>query len=186
MTAALAPAPACELDEVTLARARGGDATAFRILIETYQDRVFALLWRFLGRRAQAALVDDLAQDAFLGVFRALPRFEPTGPARLSTWILTIAARTALKARRDGRDHEELDDVHAVPPPRVELRSFVDALAHAIDALPAAFRVVFLFHAYHDLDHAEIAAALDIPTGTVKSRLARARAALRASLEEYR
>jgi RNA polymerase sigma-70 factor (ECF subfamily) len=176
-----------ELDEHTLARARRGDTEAFRALVETYQDRVFALLWRFLGRRAQPALVDDLAQITFLGVFRALPRFEPAGAARPSTWILAIAARTALKARRDARDHEELVELPApIPNPgrRLDLHRFVDALALAIDTLPAIYRAVFLLHAYHGLDHAEIADALDIAPGTVKSRLARAREALRAQLQE--
>jgi RNA polymerase sigma-70 factor (ECF subfamily) len=120
-------------------------------------------------------------------VYRALPRFRPVGPAKLSTWILAIAARTALKSRRGDRDHVELDDIPQPPAQlaRVAQRSFVDALAYALDALPAPFRAVFVLHAYHELDHAEIAAALDIEPGTVKSRLSRAREQLRAQLKEF-
>src|SRR5665647_3444070 len=88
--------PRRELDDVTLARAQQGDAAAFQILVETYQDAVFALAWRFLGRDAQRAMVEDVAQDSFLGVYRSLPRFRVQGEARLSTWILTIAARAAI------------------------------------------------------------------------------------------
>ena len=191
MTAeSLRPAAARELDDVALARARRGDAAAFRALVETYQDRVFALLWRFLGRRAQAALVEDLAQTTFLGVYRALPRFRDDGPARLSTWVLAIAARTAMKARRDERVGEDvvMETMPAAGPSaaqRAEQRAFADALATAIDALAPAYRAAFVLHAYHDFDHAEIAKALDIAEGTVKSRLARARDALREQLKEY-
>src|SRR6185295_15515752 len=87
-----------ELDDLTLARAQMGDPEAFRALVETYQDAVFALLGRMLGK--QAALLEDLAQETFVGVYRSLPRFVPAGEARLSTWILTIATRTALRSLR--------------------------------------------------------------------------------------
>nr|HEX4317503.1 sigma-70 family RNA polymerase sigma factor [Kofleriaceae bacterium] len=188
--ATLGPTPARELDDVALARARRGDAAAFRALVETYQDRVFALLWRFLGRRAQAAVVDDLAQATFVGVWRALPRFRDDGPARLSTWVLAIAARTALKARRDDRVGDDvvmeaLPAGGASPAQRADARAFADALAGAVDRLAPAYRAAFVLHAYHELDHAEIARALDVEVGTVKSRLARAREALRAELKEY-
>ena len=174
------------LDDLTLARAQKGDPAAFRTLIETYQDAVFALIWRVLGRRASAAEVEDIAQSTFLGVYRALPRFSAAGPAKLSTWILTIAVRGALKARRGG-EAVELDDIPQPPPQasRVDHRAFADALARALDALAPAFRAVFVLHAYHELDHAEIAAALELPAGTVKSRLSRAREQLREQLKEY-
>jgi RNA polymerase sigma-70 factor (ECF subfamily) len=191
MTATAQPSPARELDDVALARARRGDAAAFRALVELYQDRVFALLWRFLGRRAQPALVEDLAQTTFVAVFRALPRFRSDGPARLSTWILTIAARTALKSRRDDKVGDDVVVLEAMPADgpssaqRVDLKAFAGALASAIDTLAPAYRAAFILHAYHELDHAEIARALDVEVGTVKSRLARARDALRGQLEEY-
>src|SRR5262249_41393020 len=89
---------ATELDDLTLARVQKGDGDAFRVVIELYQDAVFALLWRFFGRGARPDLVEDVAQETFVGVYRSIARFRPDGPARLSTWILTIATRTAIKA----------------------------------------------------------------------------------------
>src|SRR5262245_48554442 len=82
-----------ELDEVTLARARRGEAAACRMLVKRYGRMVFALGWRMLAGRGGNAAVEDLAQETFLRVFRALPGFKSDGPARLSSWILTIAAR---------------------------------------------------------------------------------------------
>jgi RNA polymerase sigma-70 factor, ECF subfamily len=88
-----------ELDDLTLTRAQQGDASAFQVLVETYQGAVFALLWRFFGV-GHRDVVEDVAQDSFLGVYRSLARFRPDGAARLSTWILTIATRTALNHQR--------------------------------------------------------------------------------------
>src|SRR5215213_1464126 len=83
-----------ELDEVTLARAQRGDRAAQAMLVERYQRPVFALLSRMVGR--ERALVEDLAQETFLRVLRSLAGFTVNGPARLSTWIVTIATRLAL------------------------------------------------------------------------------------------
>ena len=74
-----------ELDQVSLARAQHGNESAFRVLLECYQKQVFSLLWRTLGSRGSSELVEDLAQETFLGVYRSLPRFKPSGPPRLST-----------------------------------------------------------------------------------------------------
>ncbi|MGE0869375.1 MAG: RNA polymerase sigma factor [Kofleriaceae bacterium] len=185
------PRDARELDDVTLARAKTHDAKAFRVLIETYQDAVFALLARFLGRHAQAAVIEDLAQETFVGVYRSLPRFEARGAAKLSTWILTIAARTALKERR--RPASNARTVNAMTEPlvspartdqRIEQRAVGDAIARALANLGEPYRVVFLLREYHDFDYREIATALEIDLGTVKSRLARAREQLRTALKE--
>src|SRR5512147_89003 len=92
------PPPArAELDELTLRRARRGDEAAFRALVTTYQDQTYAFLWRMGGARAARAWAEDLLQETFVRVFRARPGFDEGGAARLSTWILTIAARLALK-----------------------------------------------------------------------------------------
>ncbi|MGE3547821.1 MAG: sigma factor, partial [Kofleriaceae bacterium] len=88
-------APSSELDAVTLRRAVTGDDAACRALVELYQTRVFALVSRMLPGRGRAT-VEDAAQETFLQVFRQLARFDPKGSARLSTWILTIAARRAI------------------------------------------------------------------------------------------
>lgn len=180
-----------ELDDLTLTRAQQGDAPAFQVLVETYQGAVFALLWRFFGV-GHRDIVEDVAQDSFLGVYRSLARFRPDGEARLSTWILTIATRTALKQRRKRSPEavpvEDLADVlasgHATEQPAKD-RAFVDALGRALAALSEPYRAVFLLRAYHGLDYQEIADALYIDLGTVKSRLSRARRQLQNDLKEF-
>jgi RNA polymerase sigma-70 factor (ECF subfamily) len=176
-----------EIDELTLARARRGDSAALSVLIRHYQRPVYALIGRLvLGRRE--VTVDDLAQEAFIRVCRGLPRFEPGGSARLSTWILTIATRTCLNALRDGRRApvtEPEEEVAAGDPEQAvaerEERRRVEA---AMAALPEDMRAVLVLRAYHDFDYDEIAAALSLEVGTVKSRLGRARAALRGALAD--
>ncbi len=88
-----------ELDDVTLRRAQAGDPAAFRALVERYQRPIWELCWRMAAPVGLADRADDLTQDAFVRVYRALPEFDPRGPARLSTWIFTIAARLTLAAR---------------------------------------------------------------------------------------
>jgi RNA polymerase sigma-70 factor (ECF subfamily) len=184
------PAPSSdhELDDVTLTRAQRGEDAAFRALIERYQDAVFALLWRFFGRRARPELVEDTAQETFLGVYRSIARFRADGPARLSTWILTIATRTAIKATRTPvpptTTIDEANDV-AAPAASVADRKFVDALARSLTELAEPYRIVFVLRAYHDFSYEEIADALEIDVGTVKSRLSRARSQLQADLKEF-
>ncbi len=184
------PTAPAELDELTIARAQRGDARARRDLVERYQRPVFALLSRMLQRRDLPPGVEDLAQETFLRVFRALPGFDRAGPAKLSTWILTIASNLAIDAMRRRRVlTQPLDDVHEPAAPgrsdaEAERLRLAEVLRRAIDDLSPDHRAAFLLREYHDFEYAEIASALAIDLGTVKSRLSRARAALRRSLEE--
>lgn len=191
MSSAVASRAPDELDELTLRRAQRGDDDACRQLVVRYERPVFALLGRMLGT-TDAARVEDLAQETFLDVFRSLTRFSPLGPARLSTWILTIAARRAVDSLRkrsvlteplESADHvrsAERADAATVR------RSIGDIIAREVGALSPEHRAAFLLREYHDMSYADIARALDIDIGTVKSRLARARAALRSALSEVR
>jgi len=186
----LAPTtPSTELDAPTLRRAVRGDGEASRALVELYQARVFALVSRMLAGRGRAT-VEDAAQDTFLHVFRQLAAFDPGGPARLSTWILTIAARRAIDELRRQRPTllPELDRAEGRAGERADERAIRRELASAIEAalheLSPELRAAFLLREYHGLEYAEIAGALGIDLGTVKSRLSRARAALRERLAE--
>ncbi len=172
-----------ELDDLTLARAQRGDAAAFRELVSRHAQPVFACLWRMLGGRGERALVEDLAQETFEKVHRALPRFHPGGPARLGTWILTIATRTALnELRRPAPARAPLDDT--LPGVPAADHALALTVRQALERMTADHRAVLVLREYHQLDYQEIAAALEIDVGTVRSRLSRARAALRAALEE--
>src|SRR6478735_8092965 len=87
------------LDELTLRRAQRGDERGWRDLIERYQPPIHALIWRLLAGRAKHR-VEDLVQETFVRVLRALPAFDPSGPASLQTWMLTIATRLSLNELR--------------------------------------------------------------------------------------
>jgi RNA polymerase sigma-70 factor (ECF subfamily) len=181
------PARSGELDPDTLDRARTGDPLAFRAFVVRYERPVFALLSRMLGRGQQ---VEDLAQETFLRAFRALPGFDPKGPARVSTWLLTIATRLALDEKRRWRRPEPVAPEPASDrdsPERVarqhELRA---ALARAIDALPDDQRAAFLLAEFHDFSLHEIGEAVGAPVGTIKTRLVRARDKLARALDEFK
>jgi len=177
-----------ELDELTLKRAQRGESAAFTRLVETYQRAVFALLSRVLGPRGRRHRVEDLAQETFLRVYRALPGWVPDGPAHLSSWILTIATRLALdELQRAGGRELPLEAARALPSRdasdrQTELRSTGEAIARAVAGLDPGFQAVFVLRELHELEYEEIARALEIDVGTVKSRLHRARAALRRAL----
>ena len=175
-----------ELDDATLRRAVRGDDDASRRLVELYQDRVFALVSRMLSGRGRAT-IEDIAQDTFLAVFRQLAQFDTRGTAKLSTWILTIAARRAIDELRKQRpvllaEPERAGDARADE--RAQRRELALLIEAALRELSPEFRAAFLLREYHGLEYAEIARALGIDLGTVKSRLARARSALRARLAE--
>lgn len=179
-----------ELDQVTLRRAQKGEPDACRALVEHYQRQVFGLLHRMLGP-ARRDRVEDLAQETFLGVFRSLAGFAPLGPARLSTWILTIASRRAVdelrRAQRAGQPRALGEDAAAAPErtdDRARTAQLRRAVTGAVADLSPPLRAAFLLREYHGFEYAEIARALDIDMGTVKSRLSRARAALRQALAE--
>jgi RNA polymerase sigma-70 factor, ECF subfamily len=185
MQAATAARPAAPLDEVTLRRAQRGDQRAWRDLIERYQHPVHALIWRLLAGRARHR-VEDLTQETFVRVLRALPKFDPAGSASLSTWILTIATRMTLNELRRpehaGLDREPVSDARADDDS--ERKRLGEAIAAGVAALPDAQRAVLVLREYHDLDYVDIAAVLELDVGTVKSRLSRARAALREHLTQ--
>lgn len=177
-------APA-ELDERTLARAQRGEPAACTALVRRYQPQVGALVSRMLAPSGRRAAIEDVAQETFLRVFRALSGWDPRGGARLSTWILTIATRAAVdELRKRPATDPLLDADDAAAPPPVELRALGRAIERAVGALSPEYRAVFLLREFHELTYEEIGRALDLDVGTVKSRLSRARAALRLALAE--
>jgi RNA polymerase sigma-70 factor (ECF subfamily) len=173
-----------ELDELTLKRAQRGEPAACTALVRRYQPRVGALVSRMLTPSGRRASVEDVAQETFLRVFRALSGWETGSSARLSTWILTIAARVAIDELRKRPPTEPPLPVPATQPPPVELRSLGRAIERALGELTPEYRAAFVLREFHELSYEEIGHALDIDIGTVKSRLSRARAELRVALAE--
>lgn len=178
-----------DLDRSTLDRCRASDPIAFRAFVVRYERSVFALLSRILGRGPE---VEDLAQETFLRAFRALPSFDPEGSASVSTWLLTIATRLALDTKRKTatvRAHAETAATEATTDltperdsARAELRR---AIARATAELPEDQRAAFVLAQFHGFSIAEIAAALNAPEATVKTRLFRAREKLARALEPW-
>ena len=177
-----------ELDPALLSRCQAGEPAALRAFVECYQRPVFALLSRIVGRHSE---VEDLAQETFLRAIRALPGFHAEGSARLSTWLLTIATRLALdvcrKRSRQQRSPLLAEPLSASDPERelgrAELRA---AIAAAIDELPSDQRAAFVLAEFHGFAIEDISRALQIPPGTVKTRLFRAREKLSRALALHR
>lgn len=179
------PAERGELDDQVLARAQSGEPAAQRALVDRYQRRVHALVGRMLAGRP--TLVEDIAQEAFMKIFLGLPRFDPRRGALLSTWMLTVTTRVCLDAlRRNPRPAEEVPPSLAGdsdPEGETARRQLGQRVEAAMARLPEDMRAVLVLRAYHDFDYQEIAATLSLEVGTVKSRLGRARLALREALE---
>ena len=172
-----------EFDEHALIqRCRSGtDDAAFGELVGRYKDLVYGMVLRLAPDRSQA---DDLAQDVFLKIHRGLPYFR--GDARLSTWIYRIVMNVCAQAR--SRPHREvpLDRGPDRPPidpggadaafADLELR---DRLDKAIAQLPENYRFLIAAHHLRGVQYEALAEALDIPLGTVKTHLHRAKRLLR-------
>jgi RNA polymerase sigma-70 factor (ECF subfamily) len=172
-----------ELDDLTPRRAQQGERAALDALVDRYHPMVHALVWRMACAQGESH-VADLVQDALIRVLQSLPRFDRAGPARLSTWILTITTRVVLNDRRRGpRPDVTIEPIACVDPATsASDRELGVAIAQAVLALPEAQRIAFVLREYHDLDYSEIAEALEVDVGTIKSRLSRARSAVRDTL----
>ena len=165
-------------------RCRRGDEGAFQELVDRYKDLVFALIARTVQDRSRA---EDLAQDVFLRVHRGLPYFR--GEARLSTWIYRIVANVCVHDL--GRAPTlSLDDerTRARMTPSASDRQFGDLelrdrLEKAIARLPANYRLLIAAHYLEGVQYEDLASALDLPLGTVKTQLHRAKQQLRRLLE---
>jgi RNA polymerase sigma-70 factor (ECF subfamily) len=178
------PAARAELDDLTLRRAQQGERVALDELVERYHPMVHALVWRMACARGDSH-VADLVQDSLIRILQGIARFDPSGPARLSTWILTIATRVVLNDRRRESVREQKPEPLAYIDPStiVAEREISIVIAAAVVELPEAQRIAFVLREYHDLDYSEIATVVGVDVGTVKSRLSRARAAVRETLQ---
>ena len=168
-------------------RCRRGDEGAFEELVDGYKNLVFALIARTVLDRTRA---EDLAQEVFLRIHRGLPYFR--GEARLSTWIYRIVANVCVQERGQSASAPgvvSLDDERAaVRPPAVADRQFSDLelrdrLEKAIARLPAQQRLLVAAHYLQGVRYEDLAEALRMPLGTVKTQLFRAKQQLRRLLE---
>ena len=174
------------MNEILLiSRARDGDREAFGALVEQYRDNVYRLAYRMCGNAYDA---DEAAQEAFVAAWRALPNFR--GDAKFSTWLYRLTTNAAIDVMRREKRHQtvgdgemmELADDADSPQETVERTEQQEAVQNALATLSEEYREVLLLRYMEELDYAEIAEVLQLPSGTVKSRINRAKAALKTAL----
>ena len=179
-------------DAPLVAAWKGGDDSAFEELVRRHEQRVFRLLMRMMGNRAEA---EDVAQEAFLSLYRHGKRFR--SEARFSTFVYRVAANAALNRRRTlGRTRARLeklavrqaagDDLPQQPrdPEDSTLGGELSqGVRAALETLSPSLRMPVILYDIEGLSYAEIASVLGVAEGTVKSRIHRARKALRQELE---
>ena len=168
--------------------AKGGDEDAFATLVRLYEKRVFALAVRMCGSREDAA---EAAQEAFLAAWQGLSFFR--GDASFSTWLYRLTSNACVDLlRREGRhrsaagpslDDEELSldvpDTALSPQDEAERHELREAIDRGLAALSPEHRQILILREMHQLSYDEIAEVLSLDTGTVKSRISRARRQLR-------
>jgi RNA polymerase sigma-70 factor (ECF subfamily) len=169
-------------DAELIAASRAGDRHAVDLLLRRHYDRIHAVCRRIAGSSRDA---DDAAQEAMIRIVRNLDRFD--GRSTFGTWAYRIATNAALDELRKRNRRPQLHTVD--PDPHDRSREIVDpraernvdavadrlAIESALADLPEEFKAPVVLRDVADLDYAEIAAALDVPLGTVKSRIARGR-----------
>jgi RNA polymerase sigma-70 factor (ECF subfamily) len=200
-----APAPISFQDQQTLAQLRRGNWSAMEQLVSRYQDRLYVTILRMVNHPEDAA---DLVQETFVRAMQAVARFE--GKSTLYTWLFRIAVNLAISHRRasqyraaaslDAGSEEEdagsgvnrqaaglrrqlAQDTEDDPAERVERQMEYERLQGALARLDPEFKAVIVLRDIEECDYDQIAAILDVPVGTVKSRLFRARCALREALK---
>jgi len=171
--------------EDALVEAALREPDAFAELIRRHQDGLVNFLYRMTGNREDA---EDLAQEAFLRAYRALPRFRIGSPFR--PWLYKIASNLALNHFSARRATSPLvEEIVATSPMNspeamAELREVQAQLREAILELPESYRVILLLRHLNELSYEEIAAVLGVPIGTAKVRLHRARKMVQEKLQE--
>jgi RNA polymerase sigma-70 factor (ECF subfamily) len=193
-------AAAVVTDEDLVARARTKDFAAFEELVDRYEDKIFRLAFRFVRNETEAK---EIVQDTFLLVWRKLDTFK--GDSQFGSWLYRVATNTALMRLRAQRRHPEisteelpidyLDNYGQLPPagenwakrPDDELQSdeLRRRIQKAVDELPEIYRTVFIIRDVEGLSTEETAEVLEISIPTVKTRLHRARLALRDAITRY-
>jgi RNA polymerase sigma factor (sigma-70 family) len=175
-------------DEQCAALAQQGEGKAFSVLVTRYQDRIFRFLLRLVRSRDDA---QDLTQDTFLRAHQALAQWR--ADSRFRAWLFRIARNIAFdRLRRDKlvefvmlEDDVDLPDTAAGPEAMLETAQRYQLLEAALASLPASHREILLLREIEEMTYDEITLVLDLNAGTVKSRLARARAALQDRLERH-
>ena len=179
-------------DEQLVARTQAGDSRAFELLVRKYQHKVIKLVARYVS----SADAPDVAQEAFIKAYRALPNFQ--GNSAFYTWLYRISINTAknylvARARRPASQDVDVADAEAfghmdrfseqdTPEALLESEEIRDAVIASIRELPEDLRTAIMLREIDGMSYEEIAQSMDCPVGTVRSRIFRARAAIEEKL----
>lgn len=165
-----------------------GEREAFAHFVDAYGPRVHRLAARYTANSADA---EDLTQEIFLDMYRCIGSFR--GESSLATWVYRVAMNHCLKHQGRTRTTSQLDEHemeqqpdNSADPARTALRNELSGQVHgALDALSPLHRDIVILHELHGLTYEECARVLDVPLGTVKSRLSNAFRRLRVALQSY-
>jgi RNA polymerase sigma-70 factor (ECF subfamily) len=185
------PAVEIDADQEIVAQCRNGNWDAFAKLVQKYQSRVLTLATRILNNRSEA---EDVAQDIFVKVFQSLPDFR--GASRFSTWLYRITVNHCLNHIRRRTRHQQTlvateseewmqESSTASPHQTLEHKERWALVQAKLQLLSPDHRTIVLLRDFEGLSYEEIADVLQLESGTVKSRLHRARMELKALLEPY-
>lgn len=171
-----------------ISQAQQGSRNAFGELVRCHYDSVVRVVYRMCG---ETQLAEDAAQEAFIRAWMKLPSYQPRSPFR--NWLYRIAINAALDVLRH-KPEETVEDEEAMmltdptPDPEMALiaKEQAEVLQRAVKSLPEAARAVLVLREYGELSYQEIAGVLEIPVGTVMSRLNYARNRLRETLQQVR
>jgi len=178
-------------DTALVAKCRQGESWAFDELVRRYKDRVYSIVYRFLGNREDAL---DVSQEVFVRAYRGIDGFR--GQAKVYTWLYCIAANLARNRLRDSKrkGRDQGTSIEALggslpgkghnPRQAAQAHELDDTLQHCLDELPEHYRTAFVLRTFEDMSYEEIAQTLTCPVGTVKSRINQARSMLRNRLQE--
>src|SRR6478735_6268982 len=187
-------APSNDAIEALIRRCLRGDQAAWELIVRQYRRKVFNTAYKFVGRHEQA---EDLTQDIFLKIFKSLDTFDRR--ANFQTWLISVSRNLCIDHYRSVRKEREtidrdVDSTEVAPPSigtpsqiaALEQRDRVELLRQAMAALPATLRTAVLMRDIQECSYHEIARALKLPEGTVKSRINRGRTELARQIRKLR
>jgi RNA polymerase sigma-70 factor (ECF subfamily) len=188
------PPDASDTIEALIQRCLAGDQLAWEAIVRHYRRKVFNVAYKFVGRHDEA---EDLTQDIFLKVFKSLDTFDRR--ANFQTWLISVSRNLCIDHYRSVRKEREtidrdVDSAEVAPPSigipsqlaALEQRDRVELLRQAMAALPATLRTAVLMRDIQECSYHEIARALKLPEGTVKSRINRGRSELARQIRKLR
>ncbi|MCI6796739.1 MAG: RNA polymerase sigma factor RpoE [Succinatimonas sp.] len=184
-------------DEELVRRVQGGQTSAYNLLVVRYQHKIIQVAQKFVSDYADAS---DIAQEAFIKAYKALPNFR--GESSFYTWLYRIAVNVAksylegLSRQKnqvdvDGEDFESKDThgvlTDATTPDRIiESEELKKVILQAVSELPSELRTAFTLREVEGLSYDEIADAVKVPVGTVRSRIFRARQYIESKMQQFR